>query len=96
MLLDAGHYEFSSRARTLGLAKNATNSGVFLRISGDRSSSGLLINPDWKLLRYDFDIGAQMSVELVCEFRGANATGMFDASAIKLRRTESPAPSPPP
>ncbi|HTD66831.1 MAG TPA: CotH kinase family protein [Candidatus Limnocylindria bacterium] len=89
VLLDAGHYEFTGRARTEGLtAADARNTnGVILRISGIRSTEGITIADDWTPLRYEFDVSGVEDVELICEFRGAQpTTGSFDVSSLRLVR----------
>jgi hypothetical protein len=63
-----------------------------LRISGERSPSGLTTNTDWTPLRYDFDVQDLINVELVCEFRGADGRGVFDTGSLRLRRSGSARP----
>jgi spore coat protein H len=92
VLLPAGHYQLLGQGRTLGIPASATNSGVMLRISGERSPSGLTTNTDWTPLRYDFDVQDLINVELVCEFRGADGRGVFDAGSLRLRRSGSAKP----
>ena len=89
VLLEAGHYEFSAMARATGLPADATNSGVILRVSGERDAAGLSNNEDWTRLSYEFDVSGLINAELICEFRGAAGLGMFDVSTIKLRRMPS-------
>jgi hypothetical protein len=86
VLLEQGHYELSGMARALGLDPSATNTGVILRISGERSTQGLSTNENWTLLRYEFDVLGIQNTELICEFRGAQGSGQFDVSTLKLTR----------
>jgi hypothetical protein len=86
VLLDAGHYELSGLARVAGLPAGATNSGVILRVSGERESTGLSTNAGWTPLQYEFELPGLINAELVCEFRGPEGAGMFDVSSLKLRR----------
>jgi hypothetical protein len=96
VLLEGGKYEFSGLARAVGVPDGATNSGVILRVSGERDPTGLTPGSDWTPLRYEFDVPGLINAELVCEFRGAEGTGMFDTSSLKLQRkgpyTISPSP----
>ena len=66
--------------------RTATNTGVILRASGERSSKGLSTNEDWTPLRYEFDVHGVANTELICEFRGALGAGWFDAGTFKLTR----------
>jgi hypothetical protein len=86
VLLDAGHYELSGLARVAGLPAGATNSGVILRVSGERDSSGLGTNAAWTRLSYEFELPGLVNAELICEFRGPEGNGVFDVSSLKLRR----------
>ena len=86
VLLEAGHYELTVLARVNGLPFGATNSGVILRVSGEREATGLATNADWTPLRYEFETPGLITAELVCEFRGPAGSGVFDAGSLKLRR----------
>jgi hypothetical protein len=86
VLLEAGRYELTGLARVSGLPFGATNSGVMLRVSGERESTGLGTNTSWAPLRYEFETQGLISAELVCEFRGPAGSGVFDAGSLKLRR----------
>ena len=91
VLLDAGHYEFTGLARTENLPPNAPGTnGVLLRISGERSTQGIAIPADWAKLNYEFDVRGIMDVELACEFRGPEGTGMFDLGTLRLIRKGPP------
>ena len=86
ILLEGGRYELSCLARAVGLSAGATNAGVMVRISGERESTGLSINADWAPLQYAFELPGLVSVELICEFRGTEGFGQFDATTLKLKR----------
>jgi hypothetical protein len=88
VLLEPGHYEFTGLARVTGIAPEAagTNSGVILRISGERSLKGLSVPATWTRLSYEFEVQGTMNTELVCEFRGSAGSGAFDAKSLRLRR----------
>ena len=86
VLLDEGRYEFSGLGRVAEIIHGATNTGVLLRVSGERSPAGLSTNTNWTLLRYEFDVHGIANTELVAEFRGAKGTGTFDIGAFKLTR----------
>lgn len=92
LLLGAGHYEFTGRAQTVGVAPAGAKStnGVILRVSGERSTKGITISDDWKDLIYAFDVRGIEDVELVCEFRGARGSGHFDATSLRLARKGPP------
>jgi hypothetical protein len=91
VLLDAGRYEFTGLARTENLPANAPGTnGVLLRISGERSTEGIATPADWARLSYEFDVRGIMDVELACEFRGPEGTGMFDLDTIRLIRKGPP------
>ena len=89
VLLDAGHYEFTGKARTKDM--NSTDAkgtnGVILRVSGERSTKGITISDDWTKLSYEFDVHGIEDVELACEFRGGSgACGYFDDTSHRLAR----------
>ena len=86
VLLEAGRYEFSALARVSGLPLGATNSGVMLRVSGEREATGLVTNTVWSPLRYEFETQGLITAELVCEFRGPAGAGFFDAASLSLRK----------
>jgi len=86
LFLDAGHYEFTGVARTDGHSTTKGTNGVMLRISGERSTNGIALPRDWKTLTYEFDVRGLEDVELVCEFRGAQGWGEFDARSLRLVR----------
>ncbi len=90
VLLGEGHYEFTAIARAVGTLNTATNTGVILRVSGERSPAGLSTNANWTPLRYEFDVHGIANTELVAEFRGAQGTGSFDLVGFKLRRKGEP------
>jgi spore coat protein H len=92
VLLEAGRYELSALARVAGLPFGATNSGVILRVSGEREAAGLVTNANWTPLRYEFETPGLITAELVCEFRGPAGSGFFDASSLQLRKVGVAAP----
>lgn len=94
MLLEAGQYELSGQGRVEGLPAGATNSGVILRVSGERDATGLVTNAAWTPLKYEFELPGLVNAELVCEFRGPEGAGTFDASSLQLRRRPPLPPSP--
>ncbi|MBI1842969.1 MAG: CotH kinase family protein [Verrucomicrobia bacterium] len=89
VLLEGGRYELSGLCRVDGLPPGATNSGVILRISGEREPTGLSTNTAWSPQRYEFDVPGPLDVELICEFRGPAGAGLFDLTTLKLRRLGS-------
>jgi hypothetical protein len=86
LFLDAGHYEFTGMARADGAANAKGTNGVMLRISGERATNGIALPREWKTLNYEFDVRGLEDVELVCEFRGGQGWGEFDARSLKLVR----------
>ncbi|MEY2407819.1 MAG: spore coat protein [Verrucomicrobiota bacterium] len=88
VLLDEGHYEFAGLGRAVEILQSATNTGVILRVSGERSPAGLSTNAQWTPLRYEFDVHGIANTELVAEFRGAQGTGSFDVGEFKLFRRD--------
>jgi len=90
VLLDDGHYIFKGIGRAVGTVNTATNTGVMLRVSGERSPKGLTTNENWSPLRYEFDVHGIVNTELVAEFRGEEGAGAFDANAFKLVRKGKP------
>jgi hypothetical protein len=91
VLLEGGRYELTGLACTTGLPQGSTNSGVMLRVSGERDATGLVTNSNWTPVRYEFEMTGLINAELVCEFRGPEGKGSFDASSLKLRRLGPPA-----
>jgi hypothetical protein len=79
-------------ARVAGLPAGATNSGVILRVSGERDAGGLSTNAGWTPLQHEFEMPGLINAELVCEFRGPEGIGTFDLSSLKLRRKGPPTP----
>ena len=86
VLLEEGHYVFKGSGRATGISNAATNTGVILRVSGERSPAGLCTSSSWKPLSYEFDVHGIVNTELVAEFRGAQGFGSFDATDFKLLR----------
>jgi hypothetical protein len=87
LLLGEGHYEFTGLARTSGLGEaNDAPAGVMFRVSGETETAGIAVSEEWKPLTYAFDVRGVEEVELVCEFRGPNGSGEFDAASLKLAR----------
>lgn len=84
VLLGPGSYEFQGSGKVGGLPDGVAESGVLLRISGERSTGGLSTAGEWKPLRYRFEMGAAGNVELVCEYRGTEGVGWFDAGSLRL------------
>jgi hypothetical protein len=85
VLLEDGHYEFSGKARTEGLT-DTKGAGVILRVSGEKSPKGISATNEWTVLSYEFDIRGVVDAELVCEFRGRQGLGMFEAGSLQLIR----------
>ena len=94
LFLDAGHYEFTGRARTSGVPAEPGTNGVMLRISGERATTGITITDEWKTLTYSFDVRGLEDVELVCELRAAEGWGEFAANTLRLTRKGPPRPLP--
>lgn len=89
MLLGPGRYEFSGLVRTEGVtAQPGLTNGVILRVSGERSTEGILISEEWKSVRYEFEVQGIETVEFVGEFRGAAGSGYFDAASLRVLRRE--------
>jgi spore coat protein H len=86
LFLDEGHYEFTGRVRTEGLANAKGIRGVMLRVSGETKTNGFTAPADWKTLTYAFDVRGLEQVEFVCEFRGPEGTCEIDASTLRLTR----------
>lgn len=87
VLLGPGLYEFSGLARTEAFPADAPGTnGVILRMSGERSTKGIAAPRDWTRLVYEFEVGGISDVELVCEYRGPEGTGMFDLGSLRLIR----------
>ena len=89
VLLESGHYKLSGLGRVEGLPAGATNSGVILRVSGEREATGMSTNTVWFPLQYEFDVSGLLDVELITEFRGPAGAGLFDLSTLTLRRLSS-------
>jgi hypothetical protein len=85
-LLEAGRYELSALACAVGVPAGATNSGVMLRVSGERDAAGLSLRPEWTPLTHEFEIPGLVNAEIVCEFRAPAGVGMFDTATIQLRK----------
>jgi hypothetical protein len=88
-LLEDGRYVLTVRARTENFdAASATGTnGLILRKSGDKNSPGT-VSSKWTTLRYEFQVGGIEDVELICEFRGNQGSGLFDPASIRLTRLE--------
>jgi CotH kinase protein len=87
VLLEDGRYAFTVRARTDGFDESSATgtNGLIVRKSGDKLSPGKA-SPKWTTLRYEFEIGGIEDVELVCEFRGNQGSGLFDPTSMRLTR----------
>jgi hypothetical protein len=86
LFLDAGHYVFTGLARSEGIANIDGTNGVMLRISGERATNGIAIPREWTTMSYEFDVRGMEDVELICELRGAQGWGEFDARSLQLDR----------
>jgi hypothetical protein len=64
------------------------------RVSGERDTSGLVTNADWTPMSYEFEVPGLINIELVCEYRGSQGVGMFDAGTLMLRRKRAQAAVP--
>lgn len=91
LFLDGGHYEFSGVARVEGLPVGATNSGIVLRISGERDATNIVTATTWTPLSYVFESPGPAEIELVCEYRGADGRGLFDTASLTLKKLSVPA-----
>ena len=65
LFLDEGHYEFSSRVRSIGVAGAKGTRGVMLRISGETKLDSFDPSAEWKTLTYSFDVRGLEQIELV-------------------------------
>jgi len=88
--VDEGHYEFTAKVRTEGLANSKGIRGVMLRVSGETKTNGFETPADWKTLTYAFDVRGLEQVEFVCEFRGPEGACEIDASTLRLTRKGPP------
>ena len=86
VLLEGGNYEFTGLGRVEGLAIGATNSGILLRISGERDATNLVTAAAWTPMTYSFETPGPTEIEFICEYRGSAGRGLFDASSLILRR----------
>jgi spore coat protein H len=59
--------------------------GVILRMSGEKKPESST-SAEWTTVHYAFAVQGIEDVELVCEFRGAQGTGMFDPASMRLTR----------
>lgn len=96
ILLAPGRYTFAAQAYTSGVPPGGegVGSGVLVRRSGERETSGLKISEDWSPLHYDFELAVAEEVELICEFRGHEGAGYFYADSLHLIRKPPAAPNP--
>lgn len=53
-----------------------------------RETTGITISEEWKTLRYEFEVAGEDDVELICEYRGPEGSGLFDVASLKLVRKE--------
>ncbi len=90
VLLPAGRYRFEGTASTKGVEplNFGKNKGARLRVIGVSGvqSANLLGNQDWKVLRVEFQVGAQQEVELVCELRARAGEVWFELGSLRLLR----------
>ena len=86
--LSPGKYRLEARARTRDVesAGDAKGTGLGIRISGAPRANKVVGTTDWTPLTFDFVLEGAAEVELVAELRGQKGTGVFDATAFKLRR----------
>lgn len=99
--LEPGRYQISGRIRTeklVTITNSVRGSGAGLRISQRRRQQGLFGDTNWQDVSYDFTVGEQEEVELICDLRAQSGSAYFDAASLKLRKLPSKseaAPSPP-
>jgi hypothetical protein len=87
VLLSAGRYKLTGKARTASVAasNDAPGAGAGLRISGGQRTNRLAGDSGWQMLEYEFEVpGAMQEVELVAELRATKGVVLFDASSLRL------------
>jgi spore coat protein CotH len=89
VLLPAGKYRFTGRARAARIEPGNSESGIGagVRISGDKRANQLRGDADWTELAHDFDVASDGEMkELVCELRARKGEVWFDADSLRLQR----------
>lgn len=101
VMLEPGRYQLAGRIRTerlVTISNSVRGSGAGLRISQRRRQQGLFGDSDWQKVSYDFTVGEQEEIELICDMRAQSGSAYFDAASLKLRRlpdkAESTKPAP--
>ncbi|MCI0534624.1 MAG: CotH kinase family protein [Verrucomicrobiales bacterium] len=89
VLLEAGRYRFSGRARLAGVIPRtgAPRSGVFLRVAHGPRQEGLSGDTDWESVQHEFSIQEnQREIVLVCELYALEGEVLFDKDSLQLER----------
>lgn len=89
VLLEPGRYQLSGRMRTeklVPISNSVRGSGAGLRISQRRRQQGLVNDSGWQEMRYEFIVGEQEEIELICDLRAQSGSAYFDAGSLRLKR----------
>ena len=87
ILLTAGTYQFSGRAKAEGLAaiQSASGIGAGLRISGGQRTNQIQGDADWQELTHEITIGSPLQeLELVAELRASKGLVRFDPATLRI------------
>lgn len=94
VLLEPGMYRLEALTQVdspTGNQDPSQGSGAMtaIRISGDRSGYPKASAHSWVRLNHRFEIEVLSELELVCELRGTDAQGSFDADSLKIIREKN-------
>lgn len=86
--LEQGRYRFEGEIRVQGIGWGDQGAGAGLRISGARPMHELSGSTDWRPFAYEFQVGGNRGVELICELRARDGEAWFDAGKMQVVRVD--------
>jgi spore coat protein H len=87
--LEKGRYEVQGKVKANGIVPDLgdTRGGTGLRLANGGVDHYVQTTPDWTTVQNEFSVSDALGeVELLCEFRGAEGSALFDSESIKLSR----------
>jgi spore coat protein H len=89
-VLEPGRYRFEGRVKTVGLMPpDRADTGLMLRISGEKVAPQITRDADWRTISYDFGVTLPShQIELVCELACLLGEAWIDRDSLRLVRLQ--------
>jgi spore coat protein CotH len=82
--LEPGRYRFEGELRLKAVERANDTAGAGLRISSRRPVRELFGTTDWRPFAYEFQVGGNGEVELICELRASTGEAWFDTTKLQV------------